>query len=221
MTSPLSSHSSSKIVSIYKSRNTILELLESQQYNIDEYKSFNINEIDVMHANNQLDMLVLSKPSTDADNTQMRKVYVKYFLEQKQLRANNLQEIIDDLFLVENVLTKEDTIIIIVDGEPNEPLIKFVNELYQKEKIFVVIHNIKRLQFNILRHKLVPRAYILNSKETEEFMKRMNIKKLAQLPEISRFDPQAQAICLRPNQICRFTRESPTAMNYFYYRVCV
>ena len=112
MTSPLSSHSSSKIVSIYKSRNTILELLESQQYNIDEYKSFNINEIDVMHANNQLDMLVLSNPSTDADNTQMRKVYVKYFLEQKQLRANNLQEIIDDLFLVENVLTKEDTIII-------------------------------------------------------------------------------------------------------------
>jgi len=218
MSASLSSHSSSKIVSIYKSRTTILELLLSQEYNVDEYKNFNINEIDVMHANNQLDMLLSTKP--DAKQGE-RKVYVKYFLEQKQLRANNLQEIIDDLFLVENVLTKEDTIIIIVDGEPNEPIIKFVNEIYQKEKIFVVIHNIKRLQFNILKHKFVPRAHILSSKEAEEFMTRMNVKSLAQLPEISRFDPQAQAICLRPGQICRFTRESPTAMTYFYYRVCV
>ena len=221
-TSSLNSHSSSKIISLYKSRKTILELLEFQNYNIEEYEEFDINEVDVMRANNQLDMLLSKKTQKDASQRRdTRKVYVKYLIDQKQLRANNLQEIVDDLFLVESVLNKEDTIIIIVEGEPNEPILKFVSELYFKEEIFVVVHNINRLQFNILKHSYVPTAYILSVEETTEFMKKMNIKSLSQLPEISRFDPQAQAICLRPGQVCRFTRQSPTAMDYFYYRVCI
>jgi DNA-directed RNA polymerase subunit H (RpoH/RPB5) len=41
------------------------------------------------------------------------------------------------------------------------------------------------------------------------------------LPEISRFDPQALAICLRPGDIVKFLRGSETAGTYNYYRVCV
>ena len=56
------------------------------------------------------------------------------------------------------------------------------------------------------------------------FLKMKNKYKMTnimQLPEISRFDPQALAICLRPRQICKFERESATAIKYDYYRVCV
>ena len=47
------------------------------------------------------------------------------------------------------------------------------------------------------------------------------MKTTMQLPEISRFDPQALAMCLRPGQICKFERDSATALKYEYYRICV
>ena len=53
-------------------------------------------------------------------------------------------------------------------------------------------------------------------------METYNIKDVSiQLPEISRFDPHAMAICLRPEQIVCFYRESTTALTYKYYRICV
>ena len=42
-----------------------------------------------------------------------------------------------------------------------------------------------------------------------------------QLPEISRFDPQALALCIRPGDVCKFIRNSSTALEYNYYRICV
>ena len=49
----------------------------------------------------------------------------------------------------------------------------------------------------------------------------LKIKTKKQLPEISRFDPQALALCLRPGNIAKFTRKSITALETEYYRVCV
>jgi DNA-directed RNA polymerase subunit H (RpoH/RPB5) len=60
----------------------------------------------------------------------------------------------------------------------------------------------------------------LDETEKEVFMKRYNINSLAKIPEIGRFDPQAQAVFLRPGQICRFERDSISALKYDYYRVC-
>ena len=52
-------------------------------------------------------------------------------------------------------------------------------------------------------------------------MKKYSLKDVKQLPEISRFDPQALAMCLRPGQICSLNRDSVTALNYKYYRYCI
>ena len=93
--------------------------------------------------------------------------------------------------------------------------------MFETEGIFVVIYNIKRLQFNILKHHLVPAIRVLNDNETHEIMTEYNIKTKKQFPEISRFDPQAQAILLRPSQVCCIERTSVTALTYNYYRVCV
>ena len=48
---------SSRIISIYNSRNTILNQLMKQGYNVDDYLNFSMNEIDAMLSNSQLDML--------------------------------------------------------------------------------------------------------------------------------------------------------------------
>jgi DNA-directed RNA polymerase subunit H (RpoH/RPB5) len=211
----MSSASSNRILSIYKSRGTILEILsDNLGYDTTEYEAFSINEIDAMYSNSQLDMLLKQKEGE-------RKVYIKYYLTAKQIRPQNLDDIIEDLFIIENVLTKDDTLVIITEDEPNDTITTKLKYLYDHDGIFVVIHNIRRLQFNILNHKLVPECTILQDKEIEELKKKHNITNPMQLPEISRFDPQALAMCLRPGNICEFKRTSATAMFYNYYRVCV
>jgi DNA-directed RNA polymerase subunit H (RpoH/RPB5) len=188
--------------------------LFENNYDISEYEGFTINEIDAMYTNQQLDMLLTNK-STE------RKVYIKYYLTAKQIRPQNLDDIIEDLFTIENVLTKEDTLIIITEDEPNDTIITKMKYLYDHDRVFVVIHNIQRLQYNILKHRLVPDCYILDKNDVDELIKKYNIKDLMQLPEISRFDPQALAMCLRPGDVCKFERNSATAMKYDYYRICV
>ena len=51
-------------------------------------------------------------------------------------------------------------------------------------------------------------------------MKKYNITDLKSFPAISRFDTVAQAIGLRPNQICEIDRPSITAVISKYYRLC-
>ena len=41
-----------------------------------------------------------------------------------------------------------------------------------------------------------------------------------QFPEISRFDPVAIAIGLRPSQVVEIIRSSPTALKTKFYRLC-
>jgi len=209
------SASNNRILSIYKSRNNILEILsDNLGYKTEEYEAFSINEIDAMYANSQLDMLLTNEKTN-------RKIYVKYYLTAKQIRPQNLDDIIEDLFIIENILTKEDTLIIITEDEPNDTITTKMKYLYDHDSIFVVIHNIHRLQYNILNHQLVPECTILQEKEIKELKDKYNIANPMQLPEISRFDPQALAMCLRPGNICEFKRKSATAMFYNYYRVCI
>jgi DNA-directed RNA polymerase subunit H len=85
----------------------------------------------------------------------------------------------------------------------------------------VVVHNMKRLQYNVLKHQYVPPCSILNDEQVLEFKQKFNIQNSKQLPEISRFDPQALAICLRPGDIIKLMRRSETAGTFNYYRVCV
>jgi DNA-directed RNA polymerase subunit H (RpoH/RPB5) len=205
---------SNRILSIYKSRNTIIEHMENLNYEVADYAEFSINEIDTMNANDQLDMLI--KRDTDG-----RTVYIKYLLNIKQLRKENLDQLIEDLYEIENVLEKKDTLIIIVNDEPNETITNRIKYLYDRNGIFIVIHCIKRLQFNLLNHTLVPPATILSTEEIDKLFIKYNLKSLDNLPEISRFDPQALALCLRPKEVIKIIRKSDTALEYIYYRVCV
>jgi DNA-directed RNA polymerase subunit H (RpoH/RPB5) len=207
--------SSNKILKIYNSKKIILNILELEQgYDISDYENFSINEIDSMFSNDQLDMLLTRKDTG-------QKTYIKYYLTAKQIRPQNLDNIIEDLFVIENILTKNDTLIIITEDEPNDTIQAKMEYLFNHDGIFIVIHNIQRLQFNILEHSLVPNMTIMSEKETQDIMKKFNIKSLKQFPEISRFDPQALALSMRPGQVAKIIRKSITALETEYYRVCI
>ena len=210
--------SSNRILSIYNSRVNVLALLERGGFNVDEYNGFSINEIDAMTANSQLDML-LTNPTTN------HKAYVKYYFTEKQssrqIRPPMLAEIVDELYYVESVLEKPDTLIIIIDDEPNDSIKEKIRYLFDHDGIFVILHNMKRLQFNLLEHSLVPEVSILSETERVALYTKYNIQHNTQLPEIDRFDPMALALGLRPGQVCKITRTSQTALENYYYRICV
>lgn len=203
---------SETISTIFKSRKILLELLKEQNFDVSDYANFSVNEVHIMNNNKQLDMLISS------DSTK-KKVYVKYHLA-KTLRRENINDYIDDLFNLEEVLTNEDTLIIIIKQEPHEPLLNILREIWEQEGKFIIIYNLERLQFNILNHSYVPKHIIMNENEVNEMKERFNIKNDSELPEISRFDPVAQAIGMRPGEICKIIRASKTAITSNYYRLC-
>ena len=222
-----SQNTSSLISQIYKSRCVLLELMKEQNYNISEYDGVSVNEINTMKINNQLDM-ILSKnqyeEKIEDENViksvnNEKKIYIKYYLG-KSLRPNNLQEMIDDLFYIEEILTKNDTLLVVVKDEVNETLLNTLRHIWESDKIFIIIIPLQRLQFNILEHVLVPPHRILNEAEKIKIKKRYNIINDELFPELSRFDPIAKAIGIRPGEVCEITRPSKTAITSFYYRIC-
>ena len=201
---------SSEIQKIFKSRNILLDLLEKQGYDVSNYTGSGINEVNSMYQNKQMDMLLEKKD---------KKVYIKYHLN-KTLKLGNINDYIEDLIHLDNILEAKDDIIIIIKDEPNDSLINVLNNLWLNDKVFVNVINIKRLQFNILDHILVPKHRVLNEKETIDFKQKYNITDDSQIPDISRFSPVSQVIGIRPGQICEITRHSKTAINTLFYRIC-
>ena len=196
---------------IYNSRKYILEILEERGFDVNEYINFSINELNIIIQNNQLDILV-------NDNTN-KKVYVRYHIN-KAIRLNNISEYIDDLFNIENVLTKNDDLIIIIKEEPNDTIEKIIKDVWIKQQIYLSIINIKRLQFNILKHALVPKHIILSKDEEIEFKEKFNIQKNSEIPDIGYLSPVCQVLGVRPGNICKILRSSRISINSVFYRVC-
>jgi len=201
------------IEQIYKSRNNLLEVLGTQGYDISPYKNTSLNEVNIIESTKQLDMILSTKKE------KKKKCYVKYHID-KNLRPGPIYEMIEDLYNLEQLLTKDDDLIIIVADEPNEPLIKTLKNLWQQDGIYITVFNIKRLQFNILKHELVPKHTILTETEADAIRKKFNIMNDSQLPDISRFSPVSLAIGIRPGEICEIIRPSKTAINSKFYRIC-
>ena len=216
----MTSQNSSAIIStVFTSRNTILDLMGKQGYNIEDYANFSISEVNSMKQNNQLDML-LEKKDEDPLTKRKNKIYIRYYLG-KTIRPTNIQEMIDDLFNLEEILKKEDTLFIIIKDEINETMTNELKHIWETDGIFIVIENIKRLQFNILDHEMQPKFDIVPESEVVNIMKKYNITNKIQFPDISRFDPVSRAIGLRPGQLCHIVRPSKTAIQADYYRLCV
>jgi DNA-directed RNA polymerase subunit H (RpoH/RPB5) len=201
------------IISVFKSRNNILDILETRGFNVSNYKGFSVNEVHSLVTNNVLDMLLTNEDTG-------KKVYIKYFNLDKSIRPNNVHEIVESLYNIEQVLEQDDELIIIVKDEPNETLQKLQVSIYEHDNIYINLINIERLQFNILNHSLVPKHTVLSNREKEEIKKKYNIDRDFEFPSISRFDPLSQVLGIRPGELFEIERSSKTAIISKFYRIC-
>ena len=221
----MSSVNKSSIISdIYNSRNVLLEQMQLLEYNIMNNSEFSVHEVNSMFKNKQLDMLLEKKMNENENLNQdfeASKVYIHYHIT-KALRPANITDIVEELYNVEEILTKNDTLYIVTKDEPHDTLTNFIKQLWEEQGIFVVLQHLKRLQFNILNHILVPKHRIVHSKsECDIIRKKYNITDNSQFPEISRFDPVMQVIGGRPGDIVQISRPSKTSINSIYYRFCI
>lgn len=202
---------------LFKSRKIILDMLEMRGYDTNELRNYSINEIRLMKRTNGLNFLL---------EKEGRKCYVHYHID-KKLRANDLKKTLEKHFENEetSVLDKGDELIIICKeklliskkyGNFSDKL----NSYFNNHDFFVQIFNINSLQYNLMEHELVHEHIILNDNERDEVLKYYNLT-ADKMPCISRFDPVAKFIGLRPTQMCKIIRNSYTAGKTNYYRVCI
>lgn len=78
----------------------------------------------------------------------------------------------------------------------------------------------KAAAVKISNHIYQPRHEILPRKEAEEIMKKYNAKP-SQLPYIMSSDKGIEDLDVRPGDIIKITRKSPTAGESVYYRYVV
>ena len=205
----------SQIISkIFNSRKIILDLAKRRGFNTDDYEDFTVNDILTLHTNKQLDMLL-------TNNDTGQKIYYKYHLTTK-IRPSQVQDYVEDLFQLDDppILRKNDDLVIIGKDKTNDVLKNLLRLEYEQNKYYINIYNLHDYLFNILDNNLVPNHEIISDDEKEKIAKRFNITQDSNWPEISRFDPPAVAIGLRPGQVTEITRNSPTALETKYWRLC-
>ena len=206
---------SQTISKLFSSRKIILDLAKKRGYDVEDYESFTINEIQILKENKQLDMLL-----EKVEDGETKKIYYKYHLVNK-LRGPHVQDYIEDLYQIEELLSFDDNLVIVTKDEPNPTLKNLLRMEFTQNKYYVNVYNYHNYLYNVLNNDLVPDHTIISDERKKELAQEYNIISESQWPEISRFDPTALAIGLRPGQVAEINRKSPTALETKYYRLCV
>lgn len=191
--------------SIYKAWNTLLKLLAARGYDVEDYSNFSFSQVSAMHEERQLDLFV-SKGE--------QKMFVKFNLDNRP----HFETFEDDFFKGDPpLLTPKDDLLIVIKDDLNEST-KAQLDRYWNDGYYLMVVGLRQLQFNVLEHKLVPRHEVLTPAEYDEIAQKYRVR---DLPEISRYDPVAIAIGLRPGQIVRIKRKSKTALWSEKYSLCI
>ena len=137
------------------------------------------------------------------------------------INEKKLEERIQKYFADKDDTSKYNLILIIMNKDTENILQNKAYQLYQTYKYFTQIFFIDILQNNIVDHSFVPK-HILLDKETENaVLKKYVIDSKRKLPYITKYDPMAKYIGMKPGNLCKIIRKSCTAGEYVSYRYCV
>ena len=160
---------------IYNSRNVLLEQLTQIGYATNSYMNSSINEVNAMFNNKQLDMLL-------HHTVNPTKLYVRYAIESKTTESI-IDALCNDLFEINEkneeppTLTRNDIIIVIFQNDINETITNKLKIIWEQSGYYIIPSTIQRLQFNVLKHKLVHPHRTLPQNEVDILFKKYNIIK--------------------------------------------
>ena len=175
---------------LFKSRETILDILETREFDVDSLRNYSFEEIRIMLSNHSKSNKDISALDIRLTSKKGNNVLVKYILTPK-IRLSNIQSLIEH-FMEE--MNEGDSFVIII----NEPLTyedsfeEYVNNIYQKNKIFVQYFYINTITFNVTKHDMVPKHEVISEDEKQKLINDLNITNITKLPKIKKTDPIAK-----------------------------
>lgn len=82
--------------------------------------------------------------------------------------------------------------------------------------------DLRELQYNVTHHELVPPHEVVRDEaEISRILAENNARSKLHLPLIAHTDPVARYLGVRPGQLVKITRPSPSAGEYVLYRTCI
>lgn len=211
------------IDNIYRSRITLLDILEERGYNVEKFRKFSPAEaIAAAGSFGSLSFQVTKKE----DETKV--CQVRYANYSRQKLENLFTEVVSDD-------DSENTEVIIMTSGPvtdahhSIALKEYMrlkensNEKGVKErrKLRVSFFSIYMIVVNPMRHVLVPKHEIVPDEEHKTLLESMYVTSKSKLPEIKfHIDPIARCIGAVPGDIIKITRPSASSGQAIIYRVC-
>lgn len=142
------------------------------------------------------------------------KIYLYYCYDANISKTN-----LDIIIHKNGQAVNENDIILIVTKDYASTINDLLRTKYSN--YYINIYKIQDLQYNILEHSFVPRHIKLTEIEKKELYLKYNVENDKQMPQISRFDPIAKAILLRPGEVCKIIRHDKISLQNDFYRICV
>ena len=111
-------------------------------------------------------------------------------------------------------------VLLVVREPPTQ--IKGLDDISRTTTVAIEMFLISELQFNVSKHSRVPlHEPIRDAAAIDEVLARYRVKTKRELPSIQSTDPMAKYLALKPGQLVRITRPSPSAGTHITYRCCV
>ena len=210
---------------LFRSRKTLLSILDKKGYDITPYEKFGPWEIESMiqsDVKNSLHMHLTQKK----ESNNVKNCIVIYRLKRlKQSLGKFFQENFIDETSEHFIQDPEHTEVIVMLLEPVNAVDAFhasALNAYSLYKLRLSFFQADSLVNDPSEHILVPRHEIIPYEEVAALKKLLNIQSVSNLPFI-RFhqDIQARLVGAVPGDIIKITRPSPSSGVEVMYRVCI
>ena len=206
---------------IYRSRITLLDILESRGYDTTSYRKFSPQEIERMVV--KPTSLMMDLQPREAAAAGSPSIRVIYFLERLKQR---LPKLIDRLLGEDEAIAVDPEtaeVIVMTNDEIGDVFNNMAISAYTNHKLKISFFEILHLSaLNPLRNVRVPKHELVPKDEHDALMKKLFISSKTALPLIRYHeDPIARCMGLLPGDIVKITRPSPSAGEYVVYRVCM
>jgi len=206
------------IDNVYRSRLTLLDILEERGYNVEKYRKFSPAEATA--AATAFPSLSFKVTKKD-DETKVCDVRYATVTRQK------LETFFDD---VDDDAAENTEVIVMMMGPVGDAHHLVALKQYmkmkdggegQRRKLRVSFFSIEMIVINPMKHVLVPKHEIVPAEKHKELMDSMYITSKSKFPEIKfHVDPIARCIGAVPGDIVKITRPSQSAGEAIIYRVC-
>jgi DNA-directed RNA polymerase subunit H (RpoH/RPB5) len=113
-------------------------------------------------------------------------------------------------------------IFVVTPSRPSDMVLTILrNHVEDRENPLVQIFELRHLQFDISKHRKVPKHRIITNDEAAEVLKQFNVKNASFFPKIDSQDAMAKWIGCRPGDIVEITGLCESSAENKRYRFCV